>query len=48
MNLLEATRRHDRQDDAAEKMKQCNADATAKALKGTERQTFMSSCLSAH
>jgi len=29
-----------------EKMKACNAEATAKALKGDERKTFMSSCLS--
>ncbi|XHO84294.1 PsiF family protein [Azospirillum sp. A29] len=29
-----------------EKMKTCNADATAKSLKGDERKTFMSSCLS--
>jgi hypothetical protein len=28
-----------------EKMKACNADATAKALKGADRKTFMSSCL---
>ncbi|MGB5939819.1 MAG: PsiF family protein [Rhodanobacter sp.] len=28
-----------------EKMKSCNADAKAKALKGAERKTFMSSCL---
>ena len=28
-----------------EKMKTCNADATAKALKGDERKTFMSDCL---
>ena len=28
-----------------EKMKSCNADATAKGLKGTDRKTFMSSCL---
>ncbi len=26
-------------------MKTCNADATAKALKGDERKTFMSTCL---
>ncbi|MNG24062.1 Phosphate starvation-inducible protein PsiF precursor [compost metagenome] len=30
-----------------EKMKTCNADATAKALKGDERQAFMSGCLKA-
>nr|WP_243901888.1 PsiF family protein [Pseudomonas aeruginosa] len=30
-----------------EKMKTCTADATAKALKGDERQAFMSSCLPA-
>jgi hypothetical protein len=30
-----------------EKMKTCNADATAKGLKGDERKTFMSSCLGA-
>ena len=30
-----------------EKMKKCNADATAKALKGDERKTFMSDCLKA-
>jgi len=29
-----------------EKMKTCNADANTKGLKGTERQTFMKSCLS--
>ena len=28
-----------------EKMKTCNADATAKSLKGKERRTFMSTCL---
>ena len=28
-----------------EKMKTCNADATAKTLKGDERKTFMSDCL---
>ena len=28
-----------------EKMKTCNADAKAKALKGADRKTFMSSCL---
>ncbi|MFU4440359.1 MULTISPECIES: PsiF family protein [Pseudomonas aeruginosa group] len=30
-----------------EKMKSCNADASAKALKGDERKAFMSSCLKA-
>lgn len=30
-----------------EKMKTCNADATAKALKGEERKAFMSTCLKA-
>ena len=29
------------------KMKACNADAKAKALKGAERKTFMSECLKA-
>ena len=29
------------------KMKTCNADAKAKDLKGDERKTFMSTCLSA-
>jgi len=29
-----------------QKMKDCNAQATAKNLKGDERKTFMSSCLS--
>jgi hypothetical protein len=29
-----------------EKMKACNTDATAKALKGEERKAFMSTCLS--
>jgi hypothetical protein len=29
-----------------EKMKSCNADAKAKALKGDERKKFMSTCLS--
>jgi len=28
-----------------EKMKTCNADATAKGLKGADRKSFMSSCL---
>jgi psiF repeat len=28
-----------------DKMKSCNADATAKTLKGDERKKFMSSCL---
>lgn len=28
-----------------EKMKTCNADATAKSLKGDERKTYMSDCL---
>ncbi len=28
-----------------DKMKTCNADAKAKALKGADRKTFMSSCL---
>ena len=30
-----------------EKMTSCNADATAKALKGDERKAFMSTCLKA-
>lgn len=30
-----------------EKMKKCNADASAKALKGDDRKAFMSSCLKA-
>jgi hypothetical protein len=30
-----------------DKMKTCNADASAKTLKGDERKTFMSSCLKA-
>lgn len=30
-----------------EKMKTCNADATAKAMKGDERKAFMKDCLSA-
>ena len=30
-----------------EKMKTCNADASAKALKGDERKAFMSTCLKA-
>ena len=29
-----------------EKMKECNAEASKKNLKGEERKTFMSSCLS--
>lgn len=29
-----------------QKMKDCNADAKTKALKGAERKTFMKSCLS--
>ncbi|HYL20105.1 MAG TPA: PsiF family protein [Burkholderiales bacterium] len=28
-----------------EKMKACNTDATAKSLKGDEREKFMSTCL---
>jgi len=28
-----------------QKMKSCNADATAKGLKGDARKTFMSECL---
>jgi psiF repeat-containing protein len=34
-----------RDPESAGKMKKCNADASAKALKGDERKTFMSSCL---
>ena len=30
-----------------QKMKECNAEAGAKSLKGDERQKFMSACLSA-
>jgi hypothetical protein len=30
-----------------EKMKKCNADASAKALKGDGRNAFMSECLKA-
>lgn len=30
-----------------QKMKDCNAQATEKQLKGTDRQTFMSQCLKA-
>jgi hypothetical protein len=30
-----------------EKMKTCNADASAKTLKGDERKSFMSTCLKA-
>jgi hypothetical protein len=30
-----------------DKMKKCNADASAKSLKGDERKTFMSECLKA-
>lgn len=30
-----------------DKMKTCNADATAKTLKGDERKAFMSNCLKA-
>jgi hypothetical protein len=30
-----------------EKMKKCNADATAKALKGDDRKAFISDCLKA-
>jgi hypothetical protein len=29
-----------------DKMKSCNADATAKAMKGDERKAFMKDCLS--
>ncbi|MGU2314849.1 PsiF family protein [Pseudomonas aeruginosa] len=28
-----------------EKMKSCNADASARSLKGDERKAFMSTCL---
>jgi hypothetical protein len=31
-----------------EKMTSCNADATAKGLKGDDRQAYMKNCLSAH
>lgn len=31
-----------------EKMKTCNADASAKALKGDERKAFMKQCLSSN
>jgi len=31
-----------------EKMTTCNADATAKGLKGDDRQAFMKNCLSSH
>ena len=31
-----------------EKMTSCNADATAKGLKGDDRQAFMKTCLSSH
>ena len=31
-----------------QKMTSCNADATAKGLKGDDRQAFMKNCLSAH
>ena len=30
-----------------QKMKDCNAQATAKTLKGADRKTFMSTCLKA-
>ncbi len=30
-----------------DKMKQCNADASAKSLKGDERKAFMSTCVKA-
>ncbi len=30
-----------------EKMKKCNADASAKSLKGDDRKAFMSECLKA-
>ena len=30
-----------------EKMKKCNADASAKSLKGDDRKAFMSDCLKA-
>ena len=40
----EATQENSQQ----EKMKTCNADAKAKALKGDERRAFMKSCLSEH
>ncbi|MBK5352793.1 phosphate starvation-inducible protein PsiF [Pseudomonas sp. TH41] len=33
--------------DQQNKMTTCNADATAKSLKGDERKTFMSTCLKA-
>ena len=31
-----------------QKMTSCNADATAKGLKGDDRQAFMKTCLSSH
>ena len=31
-----------------QKMTTCNADATAKGLKGDDRQAFMKTCLSSH
>jgi hypothetical protein len=34
------------QNSQQDRMKTCNADASAKALKGDERKTFMSHCLS--
>jgi hypothetical protein len=52
MTILEAM--HDRMQAAAakpmnahqEKMKACNAEATAKQLKRVDRQAFMKTCLS--
>jgi hypothetical protein len=40
--LAQATHANSQQ----EKMTSCNADATAKGLKGEERKSFMKSCLS--
>lgn len=42
----EATPASDKRAEQKAKMKNCNAEAKAKALKGDERKTFMSSCLS--
>lgn len=45
VRLLDVSRRRGQAHPQQEKMKKCNADASAKALKGDERKSFMSECL---
>jgi len=46
-SLLLATGYAAAENSQQEKMKTCNAEATQKGLKGADRKTFMSTCLSA-